>query len=108
MPITFDRAKSDASVRLPGRADLPSDAAADFDFETALVRQDTRPHPKTGEPYPEPRFQAIGRIRRRTVMLVYTPTGEDLRVISLRPADRKERQLWLASRPCPTTTTPPN
>lgn len=75
MPITFTRAKSDASVLLPGRADLPFDAAEGFDFASAVVREDTRPHPVTGLPYPERRFQAIGKIGRRTVMLVYTPAA---------------------------------
>lgn len=99
MPITFDRAKSDADVLLPGRSGLPFDAAEDFDFGTAIVREDTRPHPRTGRPYPERRFQAIGRIGRRTVMPVFTPTPAGFHVISLRPADRKERTLWLARQP---------
>ncbi|WP_313899392.1 BrnT family toxin [Methylobacterium sp. E-065] len=90
VPITFDPAKSQRNADERG---MPFEMAEGFDFDTALVRQDTR------FPYPERRFQAIGLINRRTVMLVFTPTADGFRVISLRPAHRKERALWLASRP---------
>lgn len=90
MPVTFDPAKSRRNAETRG---LPFDVAEDFDFDTAVIRQDTR------FDYPERRFQAIGKIARRTVMLVFTPTDDGFRVISLRQADRKERALWLASRP---------
>ena len=93
MPITFDPAKSERNAVARG---LPFTAAEGFVFETAIVRQDTR------FPYPERRFQGIGRIGNRTVMLVFSLTGDGFRVISLRPANRKERALWLASRPSTT------
>jgi len=88
MPITFDLAKSEKNAAERG---LPFDAAEDFVFETAVIRQDTR------FAYPERRFQAIGAIGARIVMLVFTPTADGFRVISLRPANRKERAQWLAS-----------
>lgn len=69
------------------------------------MRRDGRPHPRTGLPYPEERFQAIGRIGTRMVMLVFTPAADGFRVISLRPADRREREAWHAR--YPTSTTPP-
>ncbi|MCJ2057261.1 BrnT family toxin [Methylobacterium sp. J-048] len=90
MPITFDPAKSRRNAEERG---MPFELAEDFEFDTAVIRQDTR------FPYPERRFQAIGLIGRRTVMLVFTPTADGFRVISLRPAHRKERALWLARRP---------
>ena len=96
--VTFDPAKSVRNVTLPGRETLPFDLAENFDFDTALTRQDRRDHPETDLPYPEPRYQSIGRIGHRIVMLVHTPTQEGFRVISLRPADRKERRLWQRSR----------
>ncbi|WP_027173936.1 BrnT family toxin [Methylobacterium sp. 10] len=88
MPITFDPAKSEKNAEERG---LPFSHAEGFAFETAVIRRDTR------FAYPERRFQALGRIGNRTVMLVFTPTADGFRVISLRPTNRKERALWLAS-----------
>lgn len=90
VPITFDPAKIQRNAEERG---MPFEMAEGFDFDAARIRQDTR------FPYPKRRFQVIGRIDRRTVMLVFTPTADGFRVISLRPAHRKERALWLASRP---------
>ncbi|CAA2107153.1 hypothetical protein MBUL_04019 [Methylobacterium bullatum] len=88
MPITLDPAKSETNAEERG---LPFDVAEGFVFETSVIRQDTR------FAYPKRRFQGIGKIGNRTVMLVFTPTADGFRVISLRPANRKERALWLAS-----------
>ncbi|MFY9291563.1 MAG: BrnT family toxin [Methylorubrum rhodinum] len=94
--VTFDPAKSAWNVTQPGRADLPFEVAKDFDFETALVVEDTRSHPVTGEPYPERRYQGLGKIKARTVMMVYSPTADGYRVISLRSASKEERAAWQA------------
>lgn len=101
MPDRFDPKKSATNVTLPGRGDLPFDVAYDFDFDTALVIEDTHPHPRTGKPYPERRYRAIGKIGRKVVMLVYTPKPAPVgfRVISLRPASKKEREAWHAAQP---------
>ena len=40
--------------------------------------------------YGEPRFQALGEIDGRLHMLVFTPRGGDVHVISLRKANRRE------------------
>lgn len=85
MPITFDPDKSRRNAEARG---LPFEMAAEFDFDTAIVRQDMR------FAYPERRMQAIGRLDARIVMLVFTPTSDGFRVISLRQAHRKERRLW--------------
>lgn len=90
MPITFDPVKSERNAAQRG---LPLDVAEGFLFETAVIRQDTR------FAYPERRFQAIGEIEGRIVMLVFTPTADGFRVISLRTANRKERTRWFASQP---------
>jgi uncharacterized DUF497 family protein len=90
MPISFDPAKSEKNAAERG---LPFDAAEDFDFDTAIIRQDTR------FPYPERRFQAIGALGDQVVMLVFAPTADGFRVISLRHASRKERVTWHASNP---------
>lgn len=89
MAISFDPAKSDRNRRERG---LPFEAAALFDFETAIVRQDSRLD------YGEPRYQALGLLGDMICLLVFTPTADGLRVISLRKASRKERKAWLASR----------
>lgn len=108
MASEFDPKKSADNLPQPGRADLPFEAADRFDFETAVVRQDTRNHPKTGKPYAEPRFQAIGRIGAKVVFLVYTPKPAPVgfRTISLRKASKKERELWSNAQPKKPTKKP--
>lgn len=88
MPIEFDPAKSRKNATERG---MPFDMAEEFEFETAIVRQDTR------KAYPEPRFQAIGLIDETICFLVFTPKPGGFRVISLRKAKRKERNEWLVS-----------
>lgn len=90
MPITFDPVKSKWNRRERG---LPFTMAERFDFDTALVREDQR------KAYPEPRFQALGKIGRTVVFLVYTPIRDGFHVISLRKATKQERTLWLARHP---------
>jgi len=56
--IEFDDAKSRRNARERG---LPFDRAAEFEWETALIAEDTRKR------YPERRFEAIGYIEERLV-----------------------------------------
>ncbi|MFL5056286.1 MAG: BrnT family toxin [Microvirga sp.] len=88
MPIEFDPAKSRKNAEERGMA---FETAEDFEFETAIVRQDTR------KAYPEARFQGIGLIGETICFLVFTPKPDGFRVISLRKAKRKERNEWLVS-----------
>jgi uncharacterized DUF497 family protein len=90
VPITFDPAKSEWNRQERG---MPFTMAERFDFDTALVREDDR------DAYPEPRFQALGKIGREVVFLVFSPTEDGFRVISLRRATKQERSLWLARHP---------
>jgi uncharacterized protein len=39
----------------------------------------------------EERITALGRFRDREIVIVYTERGENVRIISIRPANRKER-----------------
>lgn len=55
-----------------------------FDWDTAKVDPDTR------RDYGEQRFVATGRIGLRLHVLVFTPRGEVVRVISLRKANSRE------------------
>ena len=54
-----------------------------LDWGTALVRQDKR------YDYPEPRYQAIGRIGKDIYFLAFTMTHKPFRPISLRQANRR-------------------
>lgn len=90
MPITFDAAKSEWN---PQERGMPFTMAERFDFDTALVREDVR------ETYAEPRFQALGKIGREVVFLVFSPTEDGFRVISLRKAAKQKHSVWLARHP---------
>jgi uncharacterized DUF497 family protein len=79
--IDFDREKNEANIAKHG-IDMAS--AERFDFETALVRVDTR------HPYSEVRQVAIGYIGARLHVLVFTKRGSKVRVISLRRANKRE------------------
>lgn len=90
MEITFDPAKSERNVL---ERDLPFDRAADFDFETAHVRADTR------KDYPESRYVAVGYLDARLHVLCFTPVAGGIRIISFRKANSRERNLYEQARP---------
>ncbi|MDR1968737.1 MAG: BrnT family toxin [Burkholderiaceae bacterium] len=57
--IQFDPVKNERNIAERG---LPFDLVVEFDFDTAMIAQDMR------KPYPEPRFQALGRFDGRLRM----------------------------------------
>ena len=59
-------------------------AAEGFDWSTALVAEDLR------KDYGEQRFVALGKIGRRVHVLVFTPRGKKVWLISLRKANARE------------------
>ena len=63
---------------------LSLDLAADLDWATALIREDTR------EDYGERRYCVLGFIEDRLHSVVFTPRGGKPRVISLRKANKRE------------------
>jgi uncharacterized DUF497 family protein len=79
--VSFDPAKSERNVATRG---ISFDQAAAFEWDTALVIEDTR------QDYGERRFQALGLIDGRLHMLVFTPRGSHVHVISLRKANQRE------------------
>lgn len=85
MEIQFDPAKNARNIL---ERDLPFSRAVDFDFSTALFRQDRR------RPYPELRFIAIGYLDGRLHVLVFTEAGNGIRVISFRKANAREVKLY--------------
>jgi len=79
--ITFDPAKNARNIAERG---LSFARAAEFDFTTALIGQDTR------QIYPEPRFVALGFLEGRLHVLCFTPLSGGIRVISFRKANNRE------------------
>ena len=46
--------------------------------------------------YGETRMRAVGQVGEAILHVVYTDRGQTRRIISVRIASRKERQLWLS------------
>ncbi len=85
MEINFDPAKNEKNIRERG---LSFERAGDFDFATAVVREDVR------KAYPEPRFVALGFLDARLLVLCFTPITGGIRVISFRKANRREEKEY--------------
>jgi uncharacterized DUF497 family protein len=81
MHIEFDVNKNDTNIRDRG---LSFERAENFDFDSALVWQDTC------KPYPEVRFTALGSLNGRAHSLVFTEIAKGIRVISFRKANRRK------------------
>ncbi len=87
MKIEFDSAKDDSNR---AKHSISLQAAANFDWDTALEREDDR------FDYGEVRFVAIGLINARVYVMVFTEGSDDesLRIISLRPAEKQEMRYY--------------
>ena len=85
MAITFDPEKNQRNIAERG---LSFELATEIDWQAAYIREDTR------RDYRETRFFVLAMIHDRLHALVITPRGEDIRVISLRKANRKEQILY--------------
>ncbi|ABM58605.1 BrnT family toxin [Verminephrobacter eiseniae] len=83
MHIEFHAARNEANIR---DRKLSFERAAEFDFDTAVIGQDTR------KDYPETRFVAVGFLDERLHVLCFTPVAGGIRVISFRKANRREIQ----------------
>ncbi len=81
MLIAFDAAKNEVNIRERG---LSFELAADFDFGTAVIDQDTR------KAYSETRFVAVGLLGSRLHVMCFTPADGGIRVISFRKANTRE------------------
>jgi uncharacterized protein len=81
MAIAFDPRKSAKNVEERG---LSFELAHGIEWETALIIVDDR------KDYGETRLQVLALIEGRLHVIVVTPRGDDLRVISLRKANKKE------------------
>lgn len=85
MEITFDPAKRDATKADRG-IDF-EDAALVFEGQTLTV-EDTRQN------YGERRFQTIGHLAGRMVMVVWTPRGNARHIISMRKCNDREQARY--------------
>jgi len=81
MKIDFDPEKSKKNSHDRG---LPFERAIEFDWETAIYREDTR------NLYPEKRFVAMGYLDTRLHVLCFTPIEGGVRIISFRKANLRE------------------
>ncbi len=85
MEITFDPAKNERNLRERG---IGFQSVSEFDFKSAIFSPDTR------KDYGEVRFRALGVITGTLHALVFTIREGTIRVISLRKANRKERNRY--------------
>ncbi|HVH79723.1 MAG TPA: BrnT family toxin [Stellaceae bacterium] len=85
MKVEFDAAKDATNRAVPG---ISLEAAEQLLAGLTVERVDER------FDYGETRTVALGEIAGRVFVCVYTRRGEVFRPISLRPANRKERQIY--------------
>jgi uncharacterized DUF497 family protein len=85
MLLSYDPAKSARNEEERG---LAFDLAEEFDWSSALIVEDRR------RDYEERRYQALGTIGEHLHMLVFTPRGGSMHVISLRRANHRERMRY--------------
>jgi len=70
-----------------------------FDLAIELFDRPTLEHVDGRRDYGEVRMQAVGKVGNRTLLCVYTGRGELRRIISLRHANRRERDAYRATHP---------
>ena len=81
----WDEQKRQTTLLLRG---LDFTLVRDFDLSAAQIDPDDR------RDYGEARFKATGMIGGRLFVLIFTPRGERLRLISLRKANDREKREW--------------
>jgi len=81
----WNDAKNARNIRERG---LDFALAKTFDWDTALIIEDTR------QDYGEPRWRAMGKIGNKLYALVYTLRGDTIRIISLRRANSREEAFY--------------
>lgn len=50
--------------------------------------------PDNRQDYNEPRFITFGKLNERMVVIVWTPRGENRRIISMRKANEREQEFY--------------
>ena len=87
MNISYDPSKNEKNIAERG---ISFEQAAEFEWSSALIVEDSR------KDYGEPRFQALGFIGKRLHVLVFTPRADQVHVISLRKANKREVKRYEA------------
>jgi len=90
--LPFDPAKNARNIAERG---LSFELASELEWETALIREDTR------RDYGEIRLRVLAFLKGRLYAAVVTPRRGELRVISFRRANRKEVTLYERSQESP-------
>ena len=83
--VCYDPAKNEWNIAERG---LSFERAVEFDFDTALFVEDTR------KDYGEVRWQALDLLDARLHMLVFAETGNGIRVINFRKANKREMRRY--------------
>ena len=85
MEFEWDEAKNRANFTKHG-----------IDFETAgrIFGGPVFTRPDRRRDYGEARHVSIGRVEAAIIVVVHTGRGGRMRLISARPASRKERRIW--------------
>jgi uncharacterized DUF497 family protein len=83
--ISYDPEKNARNV---AKRSLSFERAADLEWETASIMEDAR------QSYPERRFVATGYLDGRLHVLCFTPTGDGIRIISFRKANKREAKRY--------------
>lgn len=78
---TWDETKRAANI---AKHDIDFRTVEGFDWESALIVEDAR------FDYGETRYIALGRIGARLHVVVFTPRGDKVHLISLRKANKRE------------------
>jgi hypothetical protein len=79
--ISYDPAKNVANIERRG---LSFEQVVELDWSSAVITEDTR------KAYGERRYRAFGYIEERLYVVVFTPRGNAVHVISFRKANSRE------------------
>jgi uncharacterized DUF497 family protein len=79
--LSYNQAKNESNILLRG---LDFNLVKDFNWFLATIYEDTRKN------YGENRFVAIGSIDESIYVVIFTPRGNKIHVISLRKANKRE------------------
>jgi uncharacterized protein len=85
MAITYDPAKRAWTIRERG---------LDFEDAASFFAGWTIDIPDLRRDYGEPRINTVGYLKRRMVVVCWTPRGEDRRIISMRKANDREKARY--------------
>jgi len=71
----------------------------DFDYASRIFQSSTFERADLRRPYGETRILSIGQVGADILTVVYTRRGVRRRIISARPADRRERDAYRTAYP---------